>query len=127
MNIFYSQVDGAVQTELNARGNSGKNRTTRDIDFMVGKLANVQISAYNTGSADPQSLIAEPYGTLGGTKLTTGRYMPSGDGGFLTNPTYIVTSIITDKSGQAVLKEDKKTETRKHDTEPHYLHWKLQR
>ena len=111
MNIFYSQVDGAVQTELNARGNSGKNRTTRDIDFMVGKLANVQISAYNTGSADPQSLIAEPYGTLGGTKLTTGRYMPSGDGGFLTNPTYIVTSIITDKSGQAVLNEDKKTDT----------------
>ena len=45
MNIFYSQVDDAVQTELNARGNSGKNRTTRDIDFMVGKLANVQISA----------------------------------------------------------------------------------
>ena len=111
MNIFYSQVDDAVQTELNARGNSGKNRTTRDIDFMVGKLANVQISAYNSGSADPQSLIAEPYGTLGGTKLTTGRYMPSGNRGFLTNPTYIVTSIITDKTGQAVLKEDEKTDT----------------
>jgi hypothetical protein len=111
MNIFYSQVDGAVQTELNARGNSGKNRTSRDIDFMVGKLANVQISAYNSGSADPQNLIAEPYGTLGGTKLTTGRYMPSGEGGFLTEPTYIVTSIDTNKAGQAVLKQDKKTDT----------------
>jgi hypothetical protein len=111
MNIFYSQVDDAVQTELNARGNSGKNRTTRDIDFMVGKLANVQISAYNSGSADPQGLIAEPYGTLGGTKLTTGRYMPSGEGGFLTNPTYIVTSVGFSDVGYATTKETEKTDT----------------
>jgi hypothetical protein len=110
MNIFYSQVDNAVQTELNARGNSGKNRTTRDIDFMVGKLANVQISAYNTGSADPNALIAEPYGTLGGTKLTTGRYMPSGPGGFLTNPTYQIESISTGPDGQAVLNKTTATD-----------------
>lgn len=105
MNIFYSEVDPAVQSELNARGKSGKNRTTQDIDFMVGKVANVLISAFKSGSADPASIISEPYGTLGGSKLTTGRYMPSGPGGFLSTPTYVVQSINYNENGKADLAE----------------------
>jgi len=37
-NLFYSEVDAAVQLELNARGNSGKRRNTQDLNFMLGKL-----------------------------------------------------------------------------------------
>jgi hypothetical protein len=55
-NIFYSQVDDAVQLELNARGNAGKRRNTQDLNFMLGKIANVQLTAYKSGSADPGSM-----------------------------------------------------------------------
>jgi len=92
-NIFYSQVDDAVQRELNARGNAGKNRTTADINFMAGKIANVQLTAYRSGSADPAMQITSPYGILGGRTVLGNRFQPSGDGGFLTNPTYPVTKL----------------------------------
>jgi len=99
-NIFYSQVDDAVQRELNARGNAGKNRTTADINFMVGKIANVQITAYNSGSADPSLRILGEYGVLGGKTVLGPRFQPSGDGGFLTNPEYTVNTINLE-SGEA--------------------------
>lgn len=107
-NIFYSQVDSAVQLELNARGNSGKNRTTNDINFMVGKIANVQLTAYKSGSADPNYVISG-LGTLGGSSVRSGRYLPSSPNeGFLTNPTYTVTQIKDDADGNAYLDSTKK-------------------
>ena len=96
-NIFYSQVDDAVQLELNARGNAGKRRNTQDLNFMLGKIANVQLTAYKSGSADPGSILA----ILGGSTVRSGRYLPSGDGGFLTNPKYTVTEIRYDNLGNA--------------------------
>jgi hypothetical protein len=96
-NIFYSQVDDAVQLELNARGNAGKRRNTQDLNFMLGKIANVQLTAYKSGSADPGYELA----ILGGSTVRSGRYLPSGDGGFLTNPKYTVTEITYDNSGNA--------------------------
>jgi hypothetical protein len=88
-NLFYSEVDAAVQLELNARGNSGKRRNTQDLNFMLGKIANVQLTAYKSGSADPKSILD----ILGGTTVRSGRYQPSGPDGFLTNPKYTVTEI----------------------------------
>ena len=96
-NIFYSQVDDAVQLELNARGNAGKRRNTQDLNFMLGKIANVQLTAYKSGSADPGYELA----ILGGSTVRSGRYLPSGEGGFLTNPKYTVTEIRYDNSGNA--------------------------
>ena len=95
-NIFYSEVDPAVQLELNARGNAGKNRTTADINFMVGKIANVQLTAYKSGSANPNDVISG-LGTLGGQTVRTGRYLPSGENGFLMNSTYTVTTLNLDQ------------------------------
>lgn len=109
MNIFYSQVDDAVQRELNARGNSGKNRTTENINFMVGKIANVQVTAYKSGSADPSMQYPGEYGVLGGKTVLGPRFQPSGEGGFLTNPEYTVDTIKFDDFGNASL--DKKSFT----------------
>ena len=101
-NIFYSQVDDAVQLELNARGNAGKRRNTQDLNFMLGKVANVQLTAYASGSADPGSILKSDLAILGGSTVRSGRYLPSGKDGFLTNPSYTVNSI-TYKDGQAAL------------------------
>jgi len=98
MNIFYSQVDDAVQRELNARGNSGKNRTTADINFMAGKIANVQVTAYKSGSADPSMQYPGEYGILGGKSVLGTRFQPSSEGGFLKNPTYEIKSIDFEKN-----------------------------
>ena len=110
MNIFYSQVDPAVQLELDARGNSGKRRNTQDLNFMLGKVANVQLTAYKSGSADPGSIIKSDLAIIGGSTVRSGRYLPSGDGGFLTNPSYTVNSI-TYKDGQAALTGSSLTDT----------------
>ena len=109
-NIFYSQVDDAVQLELNARGNAGKkNRSTQDLNFMLGKVANVQLTAYQSGSADPNFIIKSNLAILGGQFVRTGRYLPSSpDEGFLTNPTYTVPEIKDNENGVAYLDEETK-------------------
>lgn len=91
-NIFYTEVDKNLQTELNARGRAGfSDRTTKSLNFMLGKVANVQLTAYDGN--DSKSPIAKQYGVLGGLQLQTGRYMPSGKDGFLTEQTYTRDSI----------------------------------
>lgn len=107
MNIFYSQIDPAVQLELDARGLSGYRRNTQDLNFMLGKIANVQLTAYKSGSADPSYEIA----TLGGQSVRSGRYLPSGKDGFLTNPTYKVTEIAYDNKGNAYASGSELTDT----------------
>ena len=96
--IFHSEVDPNLQVELNYRGNSGKTRSTVDIDFMVGKIANVQITAYQSGSSNPNEIV-ESYGILGGAQLRSGRYLPNGPDGYLNDNKYDVTSIAKDKNG----------------------------
>ena len=45
--IFYTEVDPNLQLELNYRGQSGRySRTTKDLQFMLEKIANVQIIPY---------------------------------------------------------------------------------
>jgi len=85
MNIFYDNVDKNLQTELNLRGKAGfHDRTNKSMNFMLGKIANVQCTAYEgTGSASAQIIPAE-FGILGGATTRTDRYLPSGPDGFLT-------------------------------------------
>jgi hypothetical protein len=44
---------------------------------MLGKVANVQLTAYQSGSADPNSIIKSNLAILGGQFVRTGRYLPS--------------------------------------------------
>ena len=88
-NIFYSEVDPNLQLELDLRGNSGKSRTTEDINFMVGKLANVQLTAYQDNKPDPTKIVEE-HGILGGANVRTGRYLPAT---FLSKQNYTTTTV----------------------------------
>jgi hypothetical protein len=91
-NIFYTQVDKHLQEELNARGRSGfSDRSTNSLNFMLGKIANVQLTAYEGN--DSKSKVVREYGVLGGLQLQAGRYMPNGMDGFLNEQTYTRESI----------------------------------
>lgn len=72
--IFYSEVDRNLQEELNSRASAAKTRTTKDIDFMVGKIGNVTVIPYT--NAEKGTAITE--GILGG-KTTRGiDFLPDG-------------------------------------------------
>jgi hypothetical protein len=91
-NIFYSEVDKNLVEELNARGRAGKtDRSNTALDFMLGKIANAQITAY-TGN-DSTTPVAAEYGVIGGATVRDGRYLPSGPNGFLSSATYTTSSI----------------------------------
>ena len=82
--IFYSQVNPSVQAELNARGLSGKRRTTEDLNFMLGKIANTRIIAYGKKkSTDTYSII--PESELNGNTVRSGEFLPGGKNGFLAD------------------------------------------
>jgi hypothetical protein len=91
-NIFYTEVDKHLQEELDARGRAGfSDRSTNSLNFMLGKVANVQLTAYEGN--DSKSSIVQQYGVLGGLQLQTGRYMPNGVDGFLNEQSYTKDSI----------------------------------
>lgn len=74
--IFYSQIDENLKQELNARAGTGKiNRNTTALNFMLGKIANVEITAYSS------SAYTTPVGEkLGGSETRYNQFLP---GGFL--------------------------------------------
>jgi len=78
MNIFYSEVDKNLQTELRARGKSFQIRDNNALNYMLSKIANVEITAYETTSSK-----SEVVATLGGNTVRGGRYMPTGPDGYL--------------------------------------------
>ena len=100
--IFYSQVDTNLQLELYARAAAGmKNRRTKDINYMVSKIANVAITpydvTYDTGSTDSNQefVITKtplPYAILGGIGVRQGEYLPTGPRGFITDRINSVTA-----------------------------------
>jgi hypothetical protein len=92
--IFYTQVDTNLQEELTARSLAGYNRTNRDINYMVGKLANAEIRAYD--GPEPKG---NPILTLGGVNVRDNHYQPSGDSGFLNEVTDPAASQIRRKQG----------------------------
>ena len=99
--IFYSQVDANLQLELLARAAAGKgNRRTKDINYMVSKVANVSITPYDisyvTGSnTDNQQAVSEKIpiteAILGGAGVRQGEYLPTGPRGFVTDRIYSIT------------------------------------
>lgn len=96
IDIFYSEVDANLQLELNARGRAGfSSRTNKDLNFMLGKIANVQITPYNDAKYTVPILEA----ILGGELVRTPPYLPSGPAGFLSEQTTNILEniIINDK------------------------------
>lgn len=82
MNIFYTEVDGNLQKELNARGRTGfYDRSTDAINYMTGKIANVEVIAYSKNEALTKNIV----GILGGISTRSGRYLPSGTSGYLSD------------------------------------------
>ena len=52
-NIFYSPVDPNLREELDARAAAGVfNKSTKDLQFMLEKIANVGIYAYEGNSSN---------------------------------------------------------------------------
>ena len=89
MNIFYSEVDKNLLLELDARAAAGtKNRSDRDLNYMLGTSANVEISAFQGENA--QTPVIQ---TLGGYNVRTGRYLPGGPAGYLNETPYEQKSI----------------------------------
>lgn len=88
MNIFYDNVDINLQTELNARGQAGfSDRTNNALNYMLSKVANVKITAFEgTGSAS-KPISTEQFGILGGSIPRSAEYFPTGDRGFLADKT----------------------------------------
>ena len=88
MNIFYDNVDINLQTELNARGRAGfSDRTNNAMNFMLSKIANVKITAFEgTGSAS-KPISSNQFGVLGGNIPRSPEYLPSGPNGFLSDRT----------------------------------------
>lgn len=99
--IFYSQVNRALQQELIARGTAGTvNRTTAAIDYMVGKVANVELLAYEKKPVTDSKPISG-LGILGGLSVLGGSYLPSGENGFLNSavrPSNRIPPVITSLS-----------------------------
>ncbi len=79
--IFYTEVDKNLQTELNARAKAGiRDRSNNALNFMLGKVANVQLTAYASSGSN-----SEIVGVLGGGEVRTGRFQPNE---FLSNSSY---------------------------------------
>ena len=110
--IFYSQVDANLENELNLRGRAGTyNRTTNDLQFMLEKTANVIITPYS----DPERTTILESGILGGTRIRTGEYLPTGPDGFVSTRAYKVSETKiennTIKHGTAVPKTNNSRRT----------------
>ena len=77
--IFYSELDQNLQAELNARAGAAARRTTTDLGFVLGKIANVTITPYAT--PEKKTVITEAI--YGGSRVRGNEYLPGGSNGFL--------------------------------------------
>lgn len=78
--IFYSQVNKTLQEELNARGQAGFTRTNDALNYMLTKIANVEISAFSDQN------YSEHLHTLGGHEVRSDSYVAGKKAGFLSSP-----------------------------------------
>lgn len=73
--IFYSEVDRNLKAELDARGRAGKtDRSTSALNFMLGKIANVEIIAYK----NEQRTTANELAKIGGSDTRSNNFLPNG-------------------------------------------------
>ena len=76
--LFYSEVQQSVQDEVTLRGLVNKrDRGTKEMDYMLSKIANCEITAFDT--PERETAIAH----LGGKDVRSGQYLPGPVGGFL--------------------------------------------
>lgn len=78
--IFYTQIDKNLASELDARALAGRIRDSKSLDYMVGKVANVRVTAYEGNGTSEKELFI-----LGGETVRGSSYQPSGQDGFLTD------------------------------------------
>lgn len=83
--IFYSEVYKTLQAELDARARSGRNRTTRDLNYMLTKVANVEVTAFEDQKHEKVLF------TLGGGEVLKDAYTAKGGTGFLSTTEWAVT------------------------------------
>jgi hypothetical protein len=82
--IFYSQVNKNLIAELNARGKAGfHNRSNKDFDFMLGKVANIEVIPYTSSSRSDDAEIKGA--RLGGFTTRQGQFLPGGPNGYLAD------------------------------------------
>ena len=95
--IFYSSLDPNLRIELDSRAKAGfSSRNTKDLDFMLSKITNVEITAYkgpilkNTEKVDYKENVSR-FAILGGKNVRAGSYLPNTgnpsetqSGGYLT-------------------------------------------
>jgi hypothetical protein len=79
--IFYSAVDENLQEELTARAAAATSRTTDSLNYMLTKIANVELVAYKNQDFKDRGEKNQLY-TLGGKTVQSGNYLPTG---FLSN------------------------------------------
>ena len=123
--IFYSNVDPVLRDELNARALAGKNsRTGKDFDFMLGKIANVQIvpvkkefNKREEGTGENKKVVEYVENStiieqaiIGGFEVRQGEYLPSGPNGFLSDRPY---KIINETKDTTIPSEQSFTNTSK--------------
>lgn len=82
--IFYSEVYKDLRAELDARARTGKNRTTRDLNYMLTKVANVEVTAFEDQKHEKVLF------TLGGGEVLKDAYTPKGGTGFLSTTEWSV-------------------------------------
>ena len=94
-NLFYSGIYPQVQLELEARGRAGAaSRTTRDLAFMLEKVANVELRAYDKSPTSTSI----PISRLGGYTVRDGAFLPTGPSGYLNRPSNRPAPYIKDMS-----------------------------
>ena len=82
--IFYSQVKERIQREILARSRAGKtDRSTQSLNYMLGNIANVELTAYKTSDINDNNNILK---TLGGKNVLNPEFFPGGPDGFLSKP-----------------------------------------
>jgi len=106
MNILYTEVDSNLRSELDTRAAAGMfSKTTKDLQYMIEKIANVEITAYD--ESDSKSDIV---GRLGGYTTRSGRFMPNGQitdqfdkihQGYLQDQKYTIDNIEFNDEGRA--------------------------
>ena len=93
--IFYSQVNRKLANELELRGQAGKTgRSTKQLNYMLGKIANVELTAYE-GKFDPSIDENETLYTLGGQVTKSKSFLPSGKSGYLNRSSKRPEPVIT--------------------------------
>ena len=103
--IFYSQVNKNLQEELDSRGKAGFRRNNDDLNFMLGKIANIEIIPYKSEIRSADNEI--PYGRLGGETVRSGEFLPSGPNGFMQDrKTTYKSSKLNPSTGKIVKAKD---------------------